>query len=309
VNLQQELNKTSGFKNLELLAKQVVEGFISGMHKSPFHGFSAEFAEHKIYNSGESTKHIDWKLFAKTDKLYTKKYEEETNLRCHIIIDNSSSMHYPEITAPSVDNLNKIAFSVLATASLMNILKKQRDAIGLSIYSDAYDFYAPEKGSERHHQLLLNTLDNTVTTTRINKKTDTYTYLHQIAEKIHRRSLIFLFTDMFQDGVADEKLFEALQHLKYNKHEVILFHVFDSEKEFNFDFDNKPKRFIDVESGEHIDIYADTVQENYQKTVSDYFLQLKMKCAQYKIKYVAADINEKFEKILLTYLVERQKFA
>lgn len=309
MNLQQELNKTSGFKNLELLAKQVVEGFISGMHKSPFHGFSAEFAEHKIYNSGESTKHIDWKLFAKTDKLYTKKYEEETNLRCHIIIDNSSSMHYPEITAPSVDNLNKIAFSVLATASLMNILKKQRDAIGLSIYSDAYDFYAPEKGSERHHQLLLNTLDNTVTTTRINKKTDTYTYLHQIAEKIHRRSLIFLFTDMFQDGVADEKLFEALQHLKYNKHEVILFHVFDSEKEFNFDFDNKPKRFIDVESGEHIDIYADTVQENYQKTVSDYFLQLKMKCAQYKIKYVAADINEKFEKILLTYLVERQKFA
>ncbi|MFK7748218.1 MAG: DUF58 domain-containing protein [Kordia sp.] len=309
MNLQQELNKTSGFKNLELLAKQVVEGFISGMHKSPFHGFSAEFAEHKIYNQGESTKHIDWKLFAKTDKLYTKKYEEETNLRCHIILDNSSSMHYPPVEAPSLDNLNKVGFSVLATASLMNILKKQRDAIGLSIYSDDYDFYAPEKGSERHHQLLLNALDKTVTTKRINKKTDTYTYLHQIAEKIHRRSLIFLFTDMFQDGVADEKLFEALQHLKYNKHEVILFHVFDSEKELNFDFDNKPKRFIDVESGEHIDIYADSVQENYKKAVSDYFLQLKMKCAQYKIKYVAADINEKFEKILLTYLVERQKFA
>ncbi|WP_420571885.1 DUF58 domain-containing protein [Kordia sp.] len=309
MNLQQEFNKTSGFKNLELLAKQVVEGFISGMHKSPFHGFSAEFAEHKIYNQGESTKHIDWKLFAKTDKLYTKKYEEETNLRCHIIIDNSSSMHYPEVDAPSVENLNKIGFSVLATASLMNILKKQRDAIGLSVYSDDYDFYAPEKGSERHHQLLLNALDKTVTTKRVNKKTDTYTYLHQIAEKIHRRSLIFLFTDMFQDGVEDEKLFEALQHLKYNKHEVILFHVFDSEKELNFDFDNKPKRFIDVESGEHIDIYADTVQENYKKAVSDYFLRLKMKCAQYQIKYVAADVNENFEKILLTYLVERQKFA
>lgn len=309
MNLQQEFNKTSGFKNLELLAKQVVEGFISGMHKSPFHGFSAEFAEHKIYNSGESTKHIDWKLFAKTDKLYTKKYEEETNLRCHIIIDNSSSMHYPEITAPSIDNLNKIGFSVLATASLMNILKKQRDAIGLSIYSDNYDFYAPEKGSERHHQLLLNALDKTVITKRINKKTETYTYLHQIAEKIHRRSLIFLFTDMFQDGVADEKLFEALQHLKYNKHEVILFHVFDSEKELNFDFDNKPKRFIDVESGEHIDLYADSVQENYKNAVEDYFSRLKMKCAQYKIKYVAADITKNFEKILITYLVERQKFA
>lgn len=309
MDLQQEFNKTAGFKNLELLAQQVVEGFISGMHKSPFHGFSAEFAEHKIYNSGESTKHIDWKLFAKTDKLYTKKYEEETNLRCHIIIDNSSSMHYPEVAEPSIENLNKIGFSVLATASLMNILKKQRDAIGLSIYSDNYDFYAPEKGSERHHQLLLNALDKTVTTKRINTKTETYTYLHQIAEKIHRRSLIFLFTDMFQDGVADEKLFEALQHLKYNKHEVILFHVFDSEKELNFDFDNKPKRFIDVESGEHIDLYADSVKENYEKAVADYFLRLKMKCAQYKIKYVAADITKKFEKILITYLVERQKFV
>jgi len=309
VNLQQEFNKTAGFKNLELLAQQVVEGFISGMHKSPFHGFSAEFAEHKIYNAGESTKHIDWKLFAKTDKLYTKKYEEETNLRCHIIVDNSSSMHYPEVAGPSIENLNKIGFSVLATASLMNILKKQRDAIGLSIYSDNYDFYAPEKGSERHHQLLLNALDKTITRTQISKKTETYTYLHQIAEKIHRRSLIFLFTDMFQDGVEDEKLFEALQHLKYNKHEVILFHVFDSEKELNFDFDNKPKRFIDVESGEHIDLYADSVQENYHKAVEDYFSRLKMKCAQYKIKYVAADIMKNFEKILVTYLVERQKFA
>lgn len=309
MDLQQEFNKTAGFKNLELLAQQVVEGFISGMHKSPFHGFSAEFAEHKIYNSGESTKHIDWKLFAKTDKLYTKKYEEETNLRCHIIIDNSSSMHYPEVAQPSIDNLNKIGFSVLATASLMNILKKQRDAIGLSVYSDNYDFYAPEKGSERHHQLLLNALDKTVTTKQTNTKTETYTYLHQIAEKIHRRSLIFLFTDMFQDGVADEKLFEALQHLKYNKHEVILFHVFDSEKELHFDFDNKPKRFIDVESGEHIDLYADSVKENYEKAVADYFLRLKMKCAQYKIKYVAADITKNFEKILITYLVERQKFV
>lgn len=309
MDIQKEFNKTAGFKNLELLAQQVVEGFISGMHKSPFHGFSAEFAEHKIYNSGESTKHIDWKLFAKTDKLYTKKYEEETNLRCHIILDNSSSMHYPEKKELSLDNLNKIGFSALATASLMNILKKQRDAIGLSIYSDAYDFYAPEKGSERHHQLLLNALDKSVVTKHSNKKTETYKYLHQIAEKIHRRSLIFLFTDMFQDAVIDEKLFEALQHLKYNKHEVILFHVFDSEKELAFDFDNKPKRFIDVESGEYIDIYADTVQENYEKAVKNYFSQIKMKCAQYKIKYVEADITKKIEKILITYLVERQKFA
>ena len=110
MNLQDELNKAEGFKNLELLAKQVVEGFISGMHKSPFHGFSAEFAEHKIYNQGESTRHIDWKLFAKTDKLYTKRYDDETNLRCHIIIDNSSSMHFPKMDSFSIDSLNKIGF-------------------------------------------------------------------------------------------------------------------------------------------------------------------------------------------------------
>lgn len=269
MNLQAELNKAGGFKNLELLAKQVVEGFIAGMHKSPFHGFSAEFAEHKIYNQGESTRHIDWKLYAKTDKLYTKRYDDETNLRCHLIIDNSSSMHYPEMKDFSISNLNKIAFSALASASLMHILKKQRDAVGLSIYSDAYDYYAPEKGSERHHQMLLNQLSNAVISKSLNKQTETYTYLHQIAENIHRRSLIFVFTDMFQASTDDVKLFEALRHLKHNKHEVVLFHVIDKAKELKFDFDNTPKRFIDVETNEFINLYPDTIQEGYESAVND----------------------------------------
>lgn len=309
MNLQHELNKTEGFKNLELLAKQVVEGFISGMHKSPFHGFSAEFAEHKIYNQGESTRHIDWKLFAKTDKLYTKRYDDETNLRCHIIIDNSSSMHYPEMHKFSVNKLNKVAFSVLAAAALMNLLKKQRDAVGLSVYSDSYDFYAPEKGSERHHQMLLNQLSTMVTAKPTNNQTDTYTYLHQIAEKIHRRSMIFLFTDMFQTTTNETKLFEALRHLKHNKHEVVLFHVMDKDKEFTFDFDNKPKRFVDVETGEHINLYAESVKANYSAAVKAYFEDLKLKCGQYKINYVEADINKDFSNVLVTYMLERGKFA
>lgn len=308
MNLQQELNKTGGFKNLELLAKQVVEGFIAGMHKSPFHGFSAEFAEHKIYNPGESTKHIDWKLYAKTDRLYTKRYDEETNLRCHLILDNSTSMHYPETAGTQIDNLNKIAFSALASASLMHILKKQRDAVGLSIYSDNYDFYAPEKGSERHHQMLLHKLSEAVISKPETKTTETYQYLHQIAEKMHRRSLIFVFTDMFQTSEDDEKLFEALRHLKHNKHEVVLFHVFDKEKELSFDFDNRPKRFIDVETGEYINLYADNIKNNYQKSVKEYFTDLKIKCGQYRIKYVEADINAGFNSILTTYMIERQKF-
>ena len=308
MTLQHKLNKVSGFKNLELLAKQVVEGFIAGMHKSPFHGFSAEFAEHKIYNQGESTRHIDWKLFAKTDKLYTKRYDDETNLRCHIIVDNSSSMHYPKTNNFSIENLNKIEFSALASASLMYILKKQRDAVGLSIYSDDYDFYAPEKASECHHQMLLSQLSNTVISKPLNKKTETYTYLHEIAEKIHRRSLIFLFTDMFQTSTDETKLFEALRHLKYNKHEVVLFHVFDKEKELTFDFDNKPKRFIDVETGEYINLYTDSIKESYNTAVSSYFDALRLKCAQYKIKYVEANINNHFNNVLTTYMVERQKF-
>jgi uncharacterized protein (DUF58 family) len=309
MNLRDQVNKTSGFKNLELLAKQVVEGFIAGMHKSPFHGFSAEFAEHKIYNQGESTRHIDWKLFAKTDKLYTKRYDEETNLRCHLIIDNSSSMHYPEVTDFSLNSLNKIGFSALAAASLMHIFKKQRDAVGLSIYSNAYDYFAPEKGSERHHRMLLEQLSNMVVAKPVQKTTNTYEYLHQIAENIHRRSMIFLFTDMFQPDVDNDKLFDALRHLKYNKHDVILFHVFDKEKEVNFNFDNKPKRFIDVETGDFINVYAENIKENYEKAVHEFFNDIRLKCGQYQIKYVEANINESFNRILTTYMVERQKFV
>jgi uncharacterized protein (DUF58 family) len=309
MDLQQELNKTGGFKNLELLAKQVVEGFIAGMHKSPFHGFSAEFAEHKIYNQGESTKHIDWKLYAKTDRLYTKRYDEETNLRCHLVVDNSSSMHYPENAGATLEHLNKIAFSALASASLMHILKKQRDAVGLSIYSDNYDFYASEKGGERHRQMLLGKLSEAVRSKPETKTTETYKYLHQIAEKMHRRSLIFVFTDMFQTSEDDEKLFEGLRHLKHNKHEVVLFHVFDKEKELTFDFDNRPKRFIDIETGEYINLYPDNIKDNYEKAVKEYFNNLRLKCGQYRIKYVEADINAGFNNILTTYMIERQKFV
>lgn len=309
MDLQREIHRTGGFTNLDLLARQVVEGYISGIHKSPFHGFSAEFAEHKIYNKGESTKHIDWKLYARTDKFYTKRYEEETNLRCHFIIDNSASMHYPRMGKQNIDSLNKIGFSALATAGIMQILKRQRDAMGLSIYSDEFEYYAPEKGSERHYYMLIDALDRMVGKPAINKKTNTYTFLHQIAEKLKRRSLVFLFTDMFQADADEASLFEALRHLKYNRHEVVLFHVTDARRELGFNFDNTPRRFTDVETGEQIDLYSDNIRENYQKALKNYVDQLKLECAKYRINYVGADINEKFDKILTTYLIERQKFA
>ena len=308
MKIESQIEKISSFQHLELLANQIVEGFISGMHKSPFHGFSAEFAEHKVYNVGESTKHIDWKLFAKTDRLFTKRFEEETNLRCHIIIDNSSSMHYPKLKDTENFFQNKIGFSVLASAVLMNILKKQRDAIGLSVFSDTYEYYAPEKGSDRHHRMVLNALEQLLEKPQVPKQTNTIQFLHQIAEKIHRRSMIILFTDMFQ-AENETVLFEALQHLKHNKHKVVLFHVIDSKTELNFDFDNSLRKFVDVETGEEVTVFADNIKEEYEKGVHIYFKKLALTCAQNKIKYVPVGVSDSFEKVLTTYLVEKQNFG
>lgn len=307
MKIESQIKVISSFQHLELLANQVVEGFISGMHKSPFHGFSAEFAEHKLYNAGESTKHIDWKLFAKTDRLYTKKYEEETNLRCHLIIDNSSSMYYPKLNENQQFYENKIGFSVLAAAVLMNLLKKQRDAVGLSIFANEYEFYSPEKGSDRHYRMIINKLEELLIDKRKTKTTNTATLLHQIAEKIHRRSMIILFTDSFQQ-TDDDKLFTALQHLKHNKHKVVLFHIIDKKTELNFNFDNTPRKFIDLETGEIINIFADNVKEEYQKQTQKYFNKLALTCTQNKIKYVPVAVDEGFEKILTSYLVEKQSF-
>jgi uncharacterized protein (DUF58 family) len=269
-------------------------------------GFSVEFAEHRLYNTGESTRHLDWKLYAKTDKLFVKRYEEETNLRCHIIIDNSASMHYPIVKKQTQENLNKIGFASVAAASLMEILKRQRDAVGLSVYSDSYEYYAPEKGSERHRSMLLHQLEQLLVSTS-KATTETYQYLHEIAEKMHRRSLIFLFTDMFQTNKEDEALFEALRHLKYNKHEVVLFHTFDGKTELNFNFDNAPKKFVDVETGEEINVFAENVQQKYAELTSHYFKELKYKCLQYKIDYVPVDIHQGFNDVLTAYLLQRKK--
>ena len=297
----------SSLGNIEILARQVVEGFITGLHKSPFHGFSVEFAEHRLYNKGESTRHIDWKLFAKTEKLFIKRYEEETNLRSHIIIDNSASMHFPEMQQMDLQQYNKIGFSALASAALFEILKRQRDAFGLSIYAEENEYYAPARGNEKHRRMLLEQLQRLMDNPS-KKVTNTFGMLHEIAEKIHRRSLIFLFTDMFQADKQEEELFAALRHLRYNKHEVVLFHTFDGKREFNFDFDDQPRKYVDVETGEQIQLFASQIKEKYQEKVAQYFKELKYKCMQYKIDYVPVDINEGFDQVLMTYLMSRSKF-
>ncbi|MES2284480.1 MAG: DUF58 domain-containing protein [Bacteroidota bacterium] len=296
------------FTHLELIAKQVVEGFITGLHKSPFHGFSVEFAEHRLYNKGESTKHIDWKLFGRTDKLFIKRYEEETNLRCHLIIDNSSSMYFPVLDEKS-NKLNKITFSAYCAAALIELLKRQRDAVGMSLFSDKVDFFAPAKSSSLHHKMLYHELEKLIQPHDVNvhKKTSAIEALHQIAEAIHKRSLVIIFSDMMDSKANSEELFSALQHLKHKKHEVILFHVTDKEKELDFDFDNRPYRFIDMETGEEVKLNPSEIKETYQSSMAEYKKELMLKCGQYKIDFVEADINQGFEHVLMPYLLKRTR--
>ena len=294
--------------NIEFFARQVVEGFITGKHKSPYHGFSVEFAEHKLYNNGESTRHIDWKLFARSDKLFVKRFEEETNLRCQIVIDTSSSMFYPNFSNISLENPNKIVFSVYASSVLMQLFKKQRDAVGLSTYSAEIENHIIAKTSSRHHQLIYNEFEKilSIDAKLSKRKSATISSLHEIAERINQRSLVILFTDLISDNNLED-IFDAFRHLKHKKNEVILFHLSDVSKEQKLEFENKPYNFIDVESGENIKINPSHYKENYVEKVDSYLNKMRLKCLQYKIDLIEVDINKGYDQIITSYLLKRQK--
>ena len=295
------------FDNLGLIAREVVEGFITGLHRSPFHGFSVEFAEHRQYNQGESTKHIDWKLFARTDKLFVKQYEEETNLRCQLVIDTSSSMLFPYFKGKKHLE-NKLAFSVYTAAALIYLLRKQRDAVGLTLFSDEIEFQTSPRISSVNAELMFGKLSELIQpeNAHLRKTTNTTDVLHQIAENIHKRSLVVIFSDMI-DSQKTEELFSALQHLRYNKHEVLLFHVTDHNQEREFQFSNRPHKFVDLETGQVVKFNPWEVKNHYVSTVKSYFNDLKVKCGQYQIDLAEADINKNFSEVLLAYLVKRKR--
>jgi uncharacterized protein (DUF58 family) len=297
------------FSKLELIAKQVVEGFITGLHKSPFHGFSVEFAEHRLYNTGESTRHIDWKLYARSEKLFVKRYEEETNLRCQIVLDTSSSMQFPITDNSNPDSVNKIGFSTYAAASLIHLLKKQRDAFGLSLFSDTVEVHTDCRSTTTHSKLIFNELEELLNPPKqANKKSSGAKAFHEIADKIKRRSLVVLFSDMIENSErSQDDLWRALQHLKHNKHEVILFHVADKKKEIEFEFENRPFRFVDMETGEELKLNPLEVREAYQNSMQKFEHDLKLKCGQYSIDLVEVDISAGFEQVLLPYLLKRKK--
>jgi len=297
------------FWNIDLFAKQVVEGFITGIHKSPFHGFSVEFAEHRLYNSGESVKNIDWKVFGRTEKLFVKKFEEETNLRCQIIIDNSSSMYYPERKKLSLESPNKIFFAIHAAAVLFNILKRQRDAFGLTLFSDAVELHTTSKSNSVHYNYLISELERLLKPSNNNslRKTALTSILHHVADSIHKRSLVIIFSDMLDSAEELKTVLSALQHLKHNKHEVILFHVYDKLKEFDFSFENRPYKFVDMENNEEIKLNPHEIKSQYVKTMQTFKDELYLKCGQYNIDIIQADINNGFKQILFPFFIKRQK--
>ena len=306
----QNLDNILSLEKLDFFARRLVEGFLTGKHKSPFHGFSVEFADHRAYNSGESTKNVDWKLYARTDKLFVKRFEEETNLRCRIILDVSSSMFYPFFDrGSSIDNPNKILYSVYSAASLMKLFKNQRDAVGLSLYSDDLHFHSSCKTTQKHHLVLQNKMIEIIDkSNNLNfKKTSTVNSIHSIASQLKKRSLVLLFTDMFDSDNNIDDIFLSLQHLKFQKHEVIIFHLYDSKTEYDLNFPNTPHKFIDIETNEKIKLNPMDLRKIYKEKSSNFKNHIKLKCLEHKIDLVNVDINQGIEQILSAYLLKRKK--
>ena len=296
--LQQPLNE-----NLELIARQVVEGFILGLHKSPFHGFSVEFAEHRLYNQGDPLRHIDWRVYGRTDKLFVKRFEEETNLRCCMVLDTSSSMQFPRDSA----RINKLQFSCVAAASLLQLMKRQLDASALAMFDESVYYMSDCRSSHSHYRMLMNELQRTLDVQTDNKVTNAAAALHLVAEQMHKRSLVVVFSDMMDDAEHMEDLFAAPQHLRYNKHEVILFHVVDGSAELDFEFENRPYEFVDMESGERVKLQPHQIREQYIEKMNEFRREVERRCHQYHIERVAVDLARPVDDVLHAFLIKRNK--
>ncbi len=296
--LQQPLNE-----NLELIARQVVEGFILGLHKSPFHGFSVEFAEHRLYNQGDPLRHIDWRVYGRTDKLFVKRFEEETNLRCCMVLDTSSSMQFPRDSG----RINKLQFSCVAAASLLQLMKRQLDASALAMFDESVYYMSDCRSSHSHYRMLINELQRTLDVQTDNKVTNAAAALHLVAEQMHKRSLVVVFSDMMDDAEHMEDLFSALQHLRYNKHEVILFHVVDGAAELAFEFENRPYEFVDMESGERVKLQPHQIKEQYIEKMNEFRLEVERRCHQYHIDRIAVDLARPVDEVLHAFLIKRNK--
>lgn len=280
-------------ENIELKARLVVEGFITGLHRSPYHGFSVEFAEHRQYRPGDEIRHIDWKVFGRTEKFFVKQFEEETNLRSILSVDSSASMGFA-----SKGNISKFEYSTYLAAAIAYMLIKQRDAIGLALYDTKVQTYLPPRSKPSYIYEILKSL----VATKPANETGTSKALDELAERIKRRGLVVIFSDFFDEP---QSVLNALKHFKHKNHEVIAFQVLDP-REIDFKF-GPGATFKDLETGEEMITQPYQIQRTYSTAVKDFINHIETECHNHNIDYHLINTSEPFDKALREYLTKRSK--
>ncbi len=283
----------SRLKGMEMRSRMVVEGFIAGLHKSPYHGFSVEFAEHRQYMPGDNIRDIDWKVYAKTDRYYIKQYEEETNLKSYLLLDCSKSMAYQ-----SGGMMSKLDYAGLLSGALSYMMLRQRDAVGLVTFDEKIRKYIPPRSKSGHLHLLLKEIGEQ----KPSDSTDISSTLHEMAERIKRRGLVILMSDLLDDP---EKIISGLRHFRYNQHEVILFHILDP-RERDFAFGGEAV-FKDMETGEEMTTSPFQIKREYAKSAKEFSDKISTACRQSDIDYHPIDTSADFDKALYAFLAKRER--
>ncbi len=292
----------SRLKNMELRARLVVEGFITGLHKSPYHGFSVEFAEHRPYNPGDELRRVDWKVFGKTDRHYVKQYEEETNLRHYVVLDTSPSMRYRH-----AGQLTKLEYGAYLAAALHFLMVKQRDATSLIAYDERVHTMMPPKATMRYLRQILARLDHLSRLAPDGRRTNTASALHEVAERIALRSLVVVITDLFDNVGTQHSLIRALRHLRHRGHEVLVFRVLESATERSFNFPDVPMVFRDMESQEEITLHPAQLRREFAQAVQTNSEEFRRRCLEHSIDFVELDTGEPYDTALLAYLNKRRR--
>jgi len=287
-----EPQKLAKIKNLQLVARTVVEGYISGLHRSPFKGFSAEFAEYREYLPGDDLKHFDWKVFARSDKRYVRQYEEETNLTCTLLLDASGSMAFGS------NGLSKFSYGAFLVAALTYLMILQRDQVGLAIFSDQVRLRIPPSNSPGHLKNVLEQLERVEPA----GETGIARALHAVAESIRRRGLIVVVSDLIDDQAP---VMNALNHFRHDRSEVVVFNVFDpAERDLPFD---GLVDFLDLETGRKMQVRADVVRDDYRRRFGEFVQRYREDCAASRVDYQFVTTETPFERMLAAYLDRRQK--
>lgn len=295
---------------LEMKARTIVEGFISGLHRSPYHGFSVEFAEHKPYNQGDEFRHIDWKVYGKTERFFVKRYEAETNLRAYVVLDVSSSMRFKHFAEWS-----KLQYAIHLSASLMYMLHRQRDASGLILFDEEIREMLPAKSSYSHLRLLYTRLEEQLEAERSKgeqerrRSSASADALHRLAESLKHRSLVVVLSDLFENVENHDPLLSALRHLRHRRHEVLLFNVLEHKSERELDFPDGKFLFEDMETGSELEVIPAQVREEYKRKVKEYTTRFKIACNESRIDFEEIDTMSPFDLALLAYLNKRKRLG